>query len=522
MEKTLEQIAILEAIRKTDKNIQAMAVAGAGKSTLLRWAIQMLEDMGKQVMAVTFGKAASDQMAEKLKAMGLVSTSRTMHSIGNSIGRAHFGKKYRMKASKYADIVDNLATAWEQANEKRMSKTVRRDIVSVAEAWVTSEHKTPSMENVTAVAHSMGMIDDALIQHVYNAVTVGELFAQGGQWGFVDQIAQPGRMNLTVPSELVPEVMIVDEVQDLNYAQRMLLKQIEKSAGPRGLRVIAAGDPDQSIFGFAGAGENSFWEIQQLFDMEIMHLTESFRCPPEVTALARDYVDRITSHPSVIPGTVKNIKPEEIKGCIQDGALVLARKNSQILQLATEAIVNKIPINIRNQELADQINNIYWRATNGGAIPVFDMSNMIDDYERDQIVYLKTQNFPDAYIEEVCDLIECARCFWPLVSDQPNIRAVQDRVKELLRKNPDAKLDLSTIHKAKGDEHPRVIILGKLPYAPLTRALSDADIREERRLTYVAYTRAMQELYLVDQEEIPITHLLPEQQELQAPEWLGD
>lgn len=62
---------------------------------------------------------------------------------------------------------------------------------------------------------------------------------------------------------------------------------------------------------------------------------------------------------------------------------------------------------------------------------------------------------------------------------------------------PDAAtLRLTTIHQAKGLEFPVVFILGCAEELfPLRRAIEEDDVTEERRLFYVAATRAMEELY---------------------------
>lgn len=59
-------------------------------------------------------------------------------------------------------------------------------------------------------------------------------------------------------------------------------------------------------------------------------------------------------------------------------------------------------------------------------------------------------------------------------------------------------LRLTTIHQSKGLEFPVVILLGVADgLLPLQRAMDEGDVEEERRLFYVACTRAMDELILV-------------------------
>ncbi|MCA9697058.1 MAG: ATP-dependent helicase, partial [Myxococcales bacterium] len=81
---------------------------------------------------------------------------------------------------------------------------------------------------------------------------------------------------------------------------------------------------------------------------------------------------------------------------------------------------------------------------------------------------------------------------------------------------PDDKLILSTIHQAKGLEWPVVFVLwmveGRFPTAQSLR--SAGELEEERRLFYVAATRAADELYLLyptieDGREGPSTILRP-------------
>lgn len=58
-------------------------------------------------------------------------------------------------------------------------------------------------------------------------------------------------------------------------------------------------------------------------------------------------------------------------------------------------------------------------------------------------------------------------------------------------------LRLTTIHQAKGLEFPVVFVIGLADgLFPLQRTIDDGDLEEERRLFYVAATRAMDELYL--------------------------
>ncbi len=90
--------------------------------------------------------------------------------------------------------------------------------------------------------------------------------------------------------------------------------------------------------------------------------------------------------------------------------------------------------------------------------------------------------------------------------------------------DPDADaLRLTTVHQAKGLEYGVVFVLGLAEgLFPLRRAIEDGDLEEERRLFYVAVTRAKDELYLcfpkVSARGGPATLLTPSRFLTEVPE----
>ena len=95
-----------------------------------------------------------------------------------------------------------------------------------------------------------------------------------------------------------------------------------------------------------------------------------------------------------------------------------------------------------------------------------------------------------------------------------NIRSVLDREKtysEMVEcKNTDKNLVLSTIHSAKGLEFDRVFI----PFMnegniPLSKAVSENDTEEERRIFYVALTRAKKEVTMIFHESLRNKRAVP-------------
>jgi DNA helicase-2/ATP-dependent DNA helicase PcrA len=82
-----------------------------------------------------------------------------------------------------------------------------------------------------------------------------------------------------------------------------------------------------------------------------------------------------------------------------------------------------------------------------------------------------------------------------------------------LLRDPDASVELATIHASKGREWDTVLLLGfEADRIPNRRSLLDADdperaLEEERRLAYVAVTRATRCLVLAVDPKRPSTFL---------------
>lgn len=74
--------------------------------------------------------------------------------------------------------------------------------------------------------------------------------------------------------------VLVDEFQDTDALQLELLQCLAAT-------VFAVGDAGQAIYGFRGAARNALDRASQSLKMTRSQLAESFRCPPNVCALAR-------------------------------------------------------------------------------------------------------------------------------------------------------------------------------------------------------------------------------------------
>jgi DNA helicase-2/ATP-dependent DNA helicase PcrA len=161
----------------------------------------------------------------------------------------------------------------------------------------------------------------------------------------------------------------------------------------------------------------------------------------------------------------------------------------------TKAVVAKVPKGARDhwESLAATIQAIVTAARSQSPSEVVALA--VEGWYSD---FIKTL-YPN-YLQRMDDLQS-------LIGFAQRFTDLQDLLSQLVLMNsetsqksidPDEdQLRLTTVHQAKGLEFPIVFLLGSSEgLFPLKRAIDRGDLDEERRLFYVAVTRAMDELYM--------------------------
>lgn len=88
----------------------------------------------------------------------------------------------------------------------------------------------------------------------------------------------------TQPFPFAPfDLVFIDEAQDTNTVQRAVLKKL---LGEKG-RLIAVGDPYQSIYGFRGADSDAVPRLVEEFSLQTLPLSVTYRCGKRIVEEAR-------------------------------------------------------------------------------------------------------------------------------------------------------------------------------------------------------------------------------------------
>lgn len=328
---TPEQLAVVEAVRSTSDNIILTALAGAAKTSTLILIAQAIPKV--PILSIAFNKAIATEMKERLPAN---CTSTTLNSLGHRMWGDTLGKRLSLDTKKN---YNNLASLVNQLPDGERSVIYERfsDLLRIIEAgktcgYIPDEYSSKAKPLMTDADFFDEWLDEDLPelerQLVRDATRLSLDQSFAGKIDFSDQLLLP----TVFPASFIryPLIMI-DEAQDLSALNHAMLRKLVKG------RIIAVGDPNQSIYGFRGAHQNSMGLLRNTFSMKEFPLTVTFRCPIAVVEAARFRAPTMQYPTWAQPGEVRKFHswtPQDIP----DGAAIICRNNAPLFSIALQLI----------------------------------------------------------------------------------------------------------------------------------------------------------------------------------------
>ena len=303
------------------------------------------------------------------------------------------------------------------------------------------------------------------------------------------------------------DLLFVDECQDLSKAQlAVALKYVKKSG-----RVIAVGDPCQSIYGFTGADIESFSRFESLLkNHNKLTLSFCFRCPNNVIEYAQNFREDIKPFKDK-DGLIEKIEFDQVIKTAKDGDLVISRTKAPLTTLLFSLLENNRKVNIHQDDVKDLFNELRFLFSKQELNTRNVFKNGYDFFEKvkERNIYfvekkankMANNSSKEDFIKEETEYIERRIGFLQRQSsihlDVSTMNELVKRIEGLITESEDA-IKLSTIHKAKGLENKRVFILDydKLPMKKDNH--KPWETVQENNLKYVALTRAEESLFLVN------------------------
>ncbi len=342
------------------------------------------------------------------------------------------------------------------------------------------------------------------------------------------------------------DYIFVDELQDINPAQYKLISLLCKN------NIFFTGDEDQAIYGWRGAERELIYRVPKDFkNIKTFYLTKSFRLPQSILEIANNLMLReATALPTVESGDIlvyaaKSEKGEadyvikEIKNLKKEGFryqdIALLYRMNYISRVYEEMLIKaRIPHTLIGgktfyertdiKPLIDYLELLEhyctYNVSNSKIIEKFiakaiglfkirkknmECINKIFEYHIQNATVLSPSNIIKEVIsaaklkgENINELMSLAGGYENCTISKflNEIKLIQELDLADWGKNT---VKLMTIHSAKGLEFPVVFVVDLAEdIFPLTKKMaSQKEIEEERRLCYVALTRAQKKLYLL-------------------------
>lgn len=476
---------IFDAVARTNDSLIIDAVAGSGKTTTIVEAIKHVRD-DQSVVFLAFNKAIATALASRVTSPN--ARCLTLHAAGFAAWRNHLG-----------------ADAKRIKVESRKTSNVMRDVLTDAEYRLYGGN----LSRIVSIAKNAGMT--ALMQDTdENWEDLIDFYGIDIEWEDLPQIVDCARRVLKRSIEDSTEeidfddmlympiiagakfdtydVIFVDEAQDVSGIQLEMIVRMRESSS----RVIAVGDPCQSIYSFRGALQDSMDKMSERFDCRTLPLSVSYRCPKAVVDHARRLVPHIESFEGADLGVVQSLDFWKI-GDFKQSDVILCRLTRPLVAAAFLLIRNKIPCKMLGRDIGNGLVTLVKRMK---AKDLKELIERLSEFREREVVRLKGSESRIAAMDDKLSTIEV------FMEGLPGGASVGDLVYEIesLFTDSDAThtLTLSTVHKAKGMEFPRVFILDAGETMPSKWAKRDHEIQQERNIHYVAITRAMGELYYLN------------------------
>jgi superfamily I DNA/RNA helicase len=273
------------------------------------------------------------------------------------------------------------------------------------------------------------------------------------------------------------DVVFVDEAQDLNAAQIAMVLSAHKIDG----RIIAVGDPAQSIYQFRGADSEAIPNFISKLNAKTLPLSVSYRCPKSVIRLAQEVVPDIQAAPDAKEGVVEEVLTEQILKLVKPGDFVLSRTNAPLIKLCLKLLKAGIPANIQGRDIGS---NLLYFIKKSKAKTINSFIEYVNEWKAIEVKRLVSEK------RDTTIVLDKAECLLNLCEGTLTIKDLKESIDTLFSDiNDNAKVVFSTTHKAKGLERDRVFVLAD------TYRFGNGG--EEDNLWYVATTRSKSELYLV-------------------------
>ena len=457
----------------------------------------------KKIVYVTFSNAAADVANEKIKHSLLYIS--TLHHLGTRECNIDTTTQL-LKDRKWKQFTSQSQIC------REMKFETKRDM------YGNTIHQNPHMRIITySRSKKISLIEAALQLDLHHSVDLWlteqideDLRSYKDQTGMIEFSDMITKF-VEEDKRLALDAIFLDEAQDLSPLQWDMFFHIEDQCK----RSYIAGDDDQTIYGFQGADPSIFINLKGTFDNQI----KSHRVPTKIHAKALEILKHINERLDK-PWEARGEEGTYKENCLltdfdfkKNEWMILAQTNAQLKEPAQ--YLNDLNLRYKggqNELLpADLLKayRIWTRLNNGASVSGEEAQHVIKNFLRKK--QIKHGFGEGKLLDKVFSvtLEQLQKDHGLLVTGSWEHLHMSDEQKnyiKLLLKNgdnltTDSKIELSTIHGAKGRECENVILyidFGSEDENDFLAREADKDPDKIHRLFFVGVTRAKQNLYIME------------------------
>ena len=508
-----------------------LAGAGTGKTRALTHRIAHGVAEGKyqpeQVLALTFTTKAASEMGQRLRALGVQGVAtRTFHSAAlrqlqhfwPTITGGRLPDIAPSKAPLIAKTLDQLSLSVDTAVVRDLAGDIEWRKVH---AYTLEDYRVKraalgknlpgglSLEVVASIHERYEQVKDELSRIDFEDVLLGTLGMLETEQRVVDRVrAQYG-------------VFLVDEYQDVSPVQQKLL---EVWLGSRE-DLVVVGDASQTIYSFAGASSSYLLEFPERYPQgTLVKLERNYRSGEHIVRAANHIM---LGRPGALTLEAQGGSPEPIhrhiartdeaearyvattikslidEGASPDGIAVLIRFGAQSLEIESALRAQGIGVRIHGATPFFEETHVKRALMEIRGAAVAGVQGSLAQVVEDILFGLGLQGDAPDHQGAERNRHDDLAALRALAQSMPSGSTVAD-FSDLLADRAGAgdapavgAVTITTVHSAKGREWPVVCVVGLTEgMFPISYATTDEAIEEERRLFYVAVTRARDALYL--------------------------
>jgi DNA helicase II / ATP-dependent DNA helicase PcrA len=487
-----------------------VAGAGSGKTRVLtrRVARRVIDGSAdpERTLVLTFTRKAAEELRKRLGRLGVTSAVQagTFHAVAYAQLRRSWSDEGR-RAPAVLDSPGRLVRKLLLESSGRVPEHSLVTSVCSEISWARAKVLGPQDYPAAAKRSGRGSVDPDLVMQVYADYSIAK--KRRGLVDLDDLVEQCA--DLLESNEAFASAQrwsnrhfFVDELQDLNPAQWRLLRAW--LGGRDDLFVV--GDPLQAVYAWNGADRDLLGDIESVLPgTTVLRLDDNHRCSPNIVCVARAVlggqqgpmqIRSTREEPGSVPlirdfeddlaeatSLARWLREQHRPGSGWSSLAVLARTNSRLDPV--EAALKRAGIPVVRRAMATESQHAALAALRSmpRSTPLrtglADLSADLDglDWLAREIDGICAE-FPDA---------DVGHFFWW----RSTLADVDGQGPESL----DA-VQLTTFHRAKGLEWSAVAVVGlEAGMVPIAHATRSEALEEERRVLYVALTRAERELW---------------------------